>query len=52
MMMMKIHYYYQNNNNDDDVNRLSNNPRDQLEAFDVYGRSWNRLSSGVVILQQ
>ena len=32
---------------DDDVNRLSNNPRDQLEAFDVYGRFWYILSSGV-----
>ena len=33
---------------DDDVNQLSKYPRDQLEAFYVYGRSWNRLRSGDV----
>ena len=34
---------------DDDVNQLSIYPRDQLEAFYIYGRFWNRLSSGDVI---
>jgi hypothetical protein len=55
--------YYSNEDGDDDddgdgdgdddvVNRLSNNPRDQLEAFYVFCRFWNRLSSGDIGLQQ